>query len=104
MLGLLALLALLLYFLRGLAVASLACSPAATAAAATAAELVEPALAMLLACARRNLQHVKVYLQARVHVSSFWLNPSLILASPILSRLMAYGSFSPGMTAPAAAA
>lgn len=76
---------------QGLFLGAVACrawSAAATAAAATAAELLDPVLARLLACARRNLQQVSVYLQARVHVSSFWLKPNLMLASPIRSRLI----------------
>lgn len=74
-----------------------ACSPAVAAAADW---LLDPALATLLTCAKRNLQQVSVYLHARVHVSSFWLKPSLMLASPILSREIAYGSFSPGTATP----
>ena len=48
----------------------------------------------LLACASKNLQHVSAYLHARVQASS-WLTPSRMLASPIRSLWISYGSLMP---------
>ena len=53
-----------------------------------------PAALILLACASKNLQQVRVNLHARLHASSCAI-PNLILTSPIFSPSILYGSANP---------